>query len=284
MSDPRMTDICDRAGSLLARALVPDGWKCSGERFESPKELLQPYMASVRAASPDGQISMVMQTGEAFLEVVEPAGLNEKHKDGEIDPYFGIRMRRYQLAEDYLETIARVKAGESLMSFAADGAFPSVSGQEPDLFKEAVKDEAAGYLAEISRDEQWSSELKHVLAAHPMKMYRLEERGISGDGDPRKESEHILIVGADFYAFDYDLIGSGSGALSGLPGGLMGRGTGSYIRWGSRLIGSLNAVIGEKNLSDPAAGDAAQEERTIADMRRAAMRDFFRFAASFRWA
>ena len=64
----------------------------------------------------------------------------------------------------------------------------------------------------------------------------------------------------------------------------MGRGTGSYIRWGSRLIGSLNAVIGGKDPADPAAGEGETSEMTIAELRRAAMRDFFRFAASFRWA
>lgn len=276
-------------------------------------------MAAARVTSPDGQISMVMQTGDAFLEVVKPAGLDEKHEDDRIDPYFGIRMRRYLLADEYLEKIALIKAGEETLQFVTDGSFPSRDGQEADRFEAAVKGEADAYLAEISRDDQWRCELRHVIAAHPMKMYRVGETKETAPGSSGAEafisshadSDHILIVGTDFYAYDYDLIGSGSGALSGLPGGLMGKGTGSYIRWGSRLIGTLNAFIGAGGSDDGAADSgkaagltntadsgkaaeltdaadsgkaAALTDAELTAKRRAAMRDFFRFAASFRWA
>ena len=279
----QLVSIKDRTGEQLARALVPGGWVSGGDRFDDPTQKYRPVIAAARASLPDGSVTMFMQTGEEFLEVVNPAGLDEKHEENKIDPYFGIMMRRYLLKEDYMDNMAIALAGGAGPALETETDIPLIGGRSAVEFSALIGERVSEKARDMtgtelpanscgngadqtadsrkaetdqftdSRDEaNWQFILKHTLTAHPIRQYRFTKDG----------KEKVMILAADLFAYDYDLAGRGSGALSGLPGGLLGRGTGSYISWGSEMIGAV-----------------------IADSNKAvwARQAFFRFAASFKW-
>ena len=279
----QLVSIKDRTGENLARALVPDGWVSGGDRFDDPTQKYRPVIAAARASLPDGSVTMFMQTGEEFLEVVTPAGLDEKHEENKIDPYFGIMMRRYLLKEDYMDGMAVALAGGAGPVLETETDIPLIGGRSAGEFSSYVEERIREKARDMtgtdlpaddrenksnkpadSREEEtdhdtnsreeanWQLIPKHTLTAHPIRQYRFTKDG----------KEKVMILAADLFAYDYDLAGKGSGALSGLPGGLLGRGTGSYISWGSEMIGAV-----------------------IADSNKAvwARQAFFRFAASFKW-
>ena len=258
----QLTSINDRTGASLAKALVPAGWVTGGDRFDDPTQTYRSVIAAARAAAPDGSVSMFVQTGEEFLEVIRGAGLDEKHAEDQIDPYFGIMMRRYLMKDEYLDKIALALAGGTGLTLEAETEIPLIGGVTAEEFdariKEAVDSRArimtgGEYAGEPGGDPaNWRFILKHIITSHPIRQYRFS----------KERQQKVLILTADLFAYDYDLEGNGSGALSSLPGGLLGRGTGSYISWGCTGMG---AVIAD--------ADKAVEARQV----------FFRFAASFQW-
>jgi len=273
----KLTTICDREGHPLAKALVPESWLTGGEKFVSPGAVKtgglssgekaagcsgeacaddSRILAAARAINPDGSATMFVQTGEEFLEVIKGAGLDQKHDEDKVDPYFGVTMQRYLLKNDYLDKIAQALAGGAGPLLVAETDIPMISGQSAEEYEETVRDKARRLEEWLesggAAPAYWDFRVKHLLTAHPVRQYAFNKDG----------QDKTLIIAADIYAYDFDLAGSGTGALSGLPGGLFGKGTGSYILWGS---GSLAAVIAD------------------ADQTKEARQAFYRYAASFRW-
>lgn len=240
--DPRSEIRDDRTGEVLAWMVIPEGWEARGLTLDVFQGIDKPFLAQVLAKSKDGSSSVLLRTGEMFLDVLESFDRimgSDRFVDGKISQSLPLMMRRQLPYSNYLNAFtARFLQGASIEP-VANAKLPSVLGLHPELAKRQL-------YSKFEFQKSWDMTYPNPIAEPSLLSTNAESllRKFTGDGK-------VYMVGMDMTSMEWESNITQYAAAYGMAGmmALARKCHGHYVAWGSENIYFCT--------TDPAHEDAA---------------------------
>ncbi|MBR0136964.1 MAG: hypothetical protein IJM15_00935 [Erysipelotrichaceae bacterium] len=227
------TDFVDKSTKLtIGNATIPSDWTVETQIQKYNQSESEPYLKLVKLINPEQTTTIIVRSGDDYLDVRNGIGDNEVHQDGQVDKYFNTPMKRFMEFASYVDELASGFVGNKKLTRSSTGKLKSYYGSNETTFKKAVQAEANTLGAKFN-NSQLRFEVKAVAVDSTVNQYKYKNGRYDG----------ILVVGADVGAYEYHLSqtnASGGGDIMSLFNSFLGNGSqqneGVYINWGSKLV------------------------------------------------
>lgn len=219
---------------VVGSATVPNDWRVETEIQKYNQSEAQPYLKMVKLISPDESSTIIVRSGDNYLDVRNGIGNNEVHQDGKMDQYFNTPMKRFMNFADYVDELAEGFLNNTRLTRNKTGKLNSYMGKNETAAKKLVQS-AANTLGQKFKNSQLNYEVKAVAVESQLNEYSYKSGRYNG----------VLAVGADIQAYEYHLsTGSqgGNNDLMNIFNQFLGgnaqqkKDEGIYINWGSNLV------------------------------------------------
>ena len=228
-NDPRIVIRNDITGEPLAKMVVPEGWEARGLILNLFQGIDKPFMAQVLAKSKDGSSSILIRTGEMFLDVLEHFDRlmgSDKFVDGKMQKALPLVMARQIPFLNYMNAfLARNLQGAPLEA-VADATLPSVAGRHPELVRQQLQTK---FDFQKSWDMSYPNPISEpfLLSTNQASLLRKYRSG-----------GRIIMLGMDLTSMEWEQRMTQNAVAYGMVGVLaMARKCrGHYVAWGSENI------------------------------------------------
>ncbi|MBQ4254112.1 MAG: zinc ribbon domain-containing protein [Erysipelotrichaceae bacterium] len=227
------TDFVDRSTNLtVGSATVPSDWSVETQIQKYSQSEAEPYLKLVKLINPEQTTTIIVRSGDDYLDVRNGIGENEVHQDGQVDKYFNTPMKRFMDFASYVDELASGFVGNKKLTRTGSAKLKSYLGSNEATAKKAVQAEA-NELGTKFKNSQLRYEVKAVAVDSTVNTYKYKNGRYDG----------ILVVGSDIGAYEYHLTpanASGGGDIMSLFNSFLGNNAqqneGIYINWGSKLV------------------------------------------------
>ncbi|MBR5974280.1 MAG: hypothetical protein IK020_03760 [Clostridiales bacterium] len=227
--DPRTEIRDDVTGQVLARMVIPEGWEARGLTLNVYQGIDKPFLSQVLAKSKDGSSTVLLRTGEMFLDVLESFDKlmgSDRFVDGQISKALPMVMRRQLPYSNYLNAFtARFLQGASIEP-VANAKLPSVLGLHPEIAKRML-------YSKYEFQKSWDMSYPNPIAEPNLISTRAESL-------LRKftSKENIYMVGMDLTSMEWESNITQYAAAYGMVGmmAMAKKCHGHYVAWGSENI------------------------------------------------
>lgn len=219
----------DATGEPIARVVVPDGWEIHGITLNIFQSIDKPYLSQVLAKSQDGSSSILIRTGEMFLDVLEQFDRisgSDRFEDGKMTKDLPMMMAHQIPYLNYLNVYVAKNYASVPLRAVADAKLPSVAGLHPELARRQLQ---AKYDFQSSWDMMIPNPISYpnLLSTNAASILRKYE----GDGK-------IIMLGADMTSLEYEANLSQYAGTYGMFGlmAITRKFHGHYVAWGSENL------------------------------------------------
>ena len=228
-SDPRTAIKNDITGEVIARMVIPEGWEARGIVLDVYQGIDTPFIVQILAKSKDGSSSVMIRTGEKYLDVLEPFDKlmgTDKFIDGKMPKNLPMVMARQIPFSNYLNAFtARMLKGVSIEP-VANAKLPSAGGLHPELLNQQL-------MHKYEFQKSWDAAFANPISEAFLLSSRVDSllRKFNGDGK-------IYMVGMDLTSMDLEVKLTANAPAYGLAGmmAIARKCHGRYIIWGSENI------------------------------------------------
>lgn len=227
--DPRTLIKCDSTGEDLARMVIPEGWEARGLVLDLYQGIDKPFLAQVLAKSKDGSSSILIRTGEMFMDVLESFDCflgTDAFREGQMGKGLPMMMARQIPYSNYLNAFTgRMLQGVSLEP-VANATLPSAWGRHPELAKRHL-------FSKFEFQKSWDMSFTNPISEPFLLSTRAESllRKYTGGGK-------VYLVGMDLTSMEWEAKLTGYAPAYGMVGmlAMAKKCHGHYVAWGSENI------------------------------------------------
>ena len=227
--DPRTEIVDDATGQVLARMVIPDGWEARGVTLNMYQGIDKPFLSQVLARSKDGSSTVLIRTGEMYLDVLESFDKlmgSDKFVDGKICKTLPLKMARQLPYSNYLNIFTVRMLQDPSIRAVANASLPSVFGLHPELAKRQL-------FSKFEFQKSWDMSYPNPISEPFLLSTKAESllRKFAGKGK-------IYMVGMDMTSMEWESKITQYAAAYGMVGmmAMARKCHGHYVVWGSENI------------------------------------------------
>lgn len=227
--DPRTLIKDDVTGEPIASMVIPNGWEVHGITLNLFQGVDKPYLSQILARSQDGASSILIRTGEMYLDVLEQFDFvtgSDKFVAGKMTAEIPLLMSRQIPYLNYLNTyIGRNYQGVSFQA-VADAKLPSIFGLHPELAKRQLQ-------AKFEFQKSWD-----MMVPNPISFANLLSTNAASILRKYEGGGKIVMLGADMTTLEYEQNLSQYAGTYGMVGvmAMAKKCHGRYAVWGSENL------------------------------------------------
>ena len=219
----------DLTGEPLAKMFIPEGWEARGLTLDIYQGIDKPFVAQVLARSKDGSSSVLIRTGEMFLDVLESfdrVSRTDAFSDGKLNKNLPLMMRRQLPFSNYMNAFTAKALNGGPLEAVADAHLPSVFGKNPGIAKKQL-------LAKFDYQKSWD-----MAYPNPVSEARLLSDREESLLRKYRSNGRVILVGMDLTSMEYEQNMTSSAAAYGMIGllAMARKWHGHYVVWGSENI------------------------------------------------
>ena len=227
--DPRTAIKDDATGEVIAKMVIPDGWEARGITLNIFQGIDKPFIVQVLAKSKDGSSSVMIRTGEMFLDVLEQFDRlmgSDRFVDGQLSKNLPLMMRRQLPYSNYLNAFTGIALKGTSIEPVADAKLPSVLGLHPEISKRQL-------FSKFQFQRSWDMSFPNPISEPFLLSTRAESLLRKF-----KSSEKVYMVGMDLTSMEWEAKLTQYAAAYGMAGmmAIAKKCHGHYVVWGSENI------------------------------------------------